>query len=239
MNYSVVVVSPQIPISWPDIAQKNPTMAQAMLNNVSSRCSEYTTDMKNTCLFGCNFCKRYFARDHLLREHLTEVPISKFRQVYIYNADLIGIKFRLFSNCVQQWSLVVLTDLPSTFCGVCKQIFCGMEKLQRHLQTHFIGDNNVNTTTATNNVKGASRPIVTKVKLTNNNQSYECKFCGRTFQKGSAMKMHIDKVHMTDVKKEVKEVLWHPKRGKKSKIKCLSRFFILNFSVDKLRIVQL
>ena len=157
------------------------------------------------------------------------MPISKFRQVYIYNADLIGIKFRLFSNCVQQWSLVVLTDLPSTLCGVCKQIFCGMEKLQRHMQTHFIGDNNVNTTTATNNVKGAARPIVTKVKLTNNNQSYECKFCGRTFQKGSAMKMHIDKVHMTDVKKEVKEVLWHRKRGKKPKIKCVCHVF--SFSI--------
>ena len=111
-------------------------------------------------------------------------------------------------------SVLFLLDLPSTVCGVCKQMFYGIESLQKHLQTHFVVNNKINITRATNNVANVTRQIVTKAKLTNNNQSYECKFCGRTFQKGSAMKMHIDKVHMTDVKKEVKDdALGHPKTG--------------------------
>ena len=90
--------------------------------------------------------------------------------------------------------------------------------LQTHLQTHFKGNNTEDG--VTNPVfertfiqrKSRVRPIrqiISKAKLSLANQSYECKFCGRTFQKGSAMKMHIDKTHVTNVKKEVRDDFTH------------------------------
>ena len=237
MNYSVVVVPPQVPISWPDIAQKNPTMAQAMVNNVSSRCSGNKPEVKNTSLFGCNYCKGYFSKDHLLREHLTRCQFQnsgKLKIIMLFYVVLIGIQFTLFSKYMSRMDLgcypvVCLSDLPSTFCGICKQIFRGIENLQKHLQTHFVMDNKVKISRAASNVASVTRQIVTNAKLTNNNQSYECKFCGRTFQKGSAMKMHIDKVHMTDVKKEVKDIPFHSKRGEKTNIIHVVTFFLSQF----------
>ena len=86
--------------------------------------------------------------------------------------------------------------------------------LQAHLQTHFNGNRTVDVApmsvfeAAVVPRKSPARPIrqlLSKAKLSSiANQTYECKFCGRTFQKGSAMKMHVDKVHMTNIKKEVK-----------------------------------
>ena len=81
----------------------------------------------------------------------------------------------------------LFTGKPSTFCGGCKKYLQGVDSLAVHVRVH---------TTHPSQLAAPPTPPPPK-------EVHRCSFCARAFQKKSAMKMHVDKVHMTGLKKEV------------------------------------